>query len=184
MATFMDSIWDEVWSRLAGAVSLDDHPFRSFTLATVDSLGAPQARLMTLRGVDRVEHRIWVHSHQRASKIVELTANPAFAGNFFDPATLTTVRLRGTAACHLFDSSALAQFSRACTAAPHRNAADLLWPGSTDLLQRAITRKAFREFVAIALTVEEIVWMQVTGSEVWHVRLRESDAWTPENMPD
>jgi len=177
-------VLDQAWERFGAGVELACHPFRNFTLATTDGSGLPQARLMTLRGVERDAGRLWLHSHQHSAKVMEITSNPAFAATFFDPEHMVSIRVRGTAACHLFDSAALAEFSRGAVAAGRGNAADLLWPGSPDALQHAITRKAFREFVAIALTVDELVWMQIAGGKVRHVRFREREGWQCEAMVD
>jgi pyridoxine/pyridoxamine 5'-phosphate oxidase len=82
--------------------------FRTTTVATVGSEGAPIARTMVLRWFDPTTRLLTVHSDQRARKIADISRTPRVAVHVYDARASLQVRLSAMARVHAGDAMARA----------------------------------------------------------------------------
>jgi pyridoxamine 5'-phosphate oxidase len=88
--------FDRAWAMLAAAPGDPTSGLRLPVVATVSD-GAPDARVIVVRSVDRAAHSLTVYSDRRAAKIAVLAAAPRVAVTGYDTATRLQLRLHGTA---------------------------------------------------------------------------------------
>ncbi len=119
-----------LWSRLGRAVRDRRSPWHTPAVATTAPDGAPRARIMVLRAVDRSSGLFRLHTDARAAKAADLAATPRAALLFYDPGAKLQLRVEGPARVETATPAAdlawaaTRPFSRRCYTAPHP-------PGST-----------------------------------------------------
>lgn len=86
-----------IWQKLGRACRDRRSAWRTPVLATVGSDGAPRARILVLRDVDRDGRQLILHSDARSGKMAELSASPLVALTFYDPREQLQLRVSGTA---------------------------------------------------------------------------------------
>lgn len=121
----LEGVRARAWALLARGVKDRRAPFHQPALATVDALGWPTARTVTLRGVDPVARAVWCHSDVRSAKVSEIDAADGRAAFlFYDKPGKTQIRLSGRTVIHRQDTPARTgwartnTFSRRCYLAP------------------------------------------------------------------
>jgi len=92
----MDIIYASMISDLKKATSLKDHPFRYFTLATVDPGGVPKLRTMVLRNVDE-QLNLTVYTDRRSEKVQHLENSDTVSLLFYDTARLLQITMHAKA---------------------------------------------------------------------------------------
>lgn len=95
-----------VW--VAGALAAALPEATAMTLATVDTAGLPDARVVLLKGLD--ERGVWWFSNRRSAKGQQLADRPVAAAVLFWPQQERQVRLRGRVE-HLPDDESDAYFA-------------------------------------------------------------------------
>ncbi len=86
-----------VCDRLSLAADTPSDSMHLQLLATLDTSGCPDARLMVLRGVSLERPALWFHADAQSRKIAQIKANPAASVVAFDPSNDLQIRLRGHA---------------------------------------------------------------------------------------
>lgn len=87
----------QCWEQLAMAVTERSHSWRFATLATTDAQGAPQARTVVLREVDRKTQTLSVYTDARSPKIDHLQRQPNASLVFWCPMLQWQLRVQARA---------------------------------------------------------------------------------------
>jgi pyridoxine/pyridoxamine 5'-phosphate oxidase len=160
------AVQDAVWDALARGVRERWSPWSLPTLATVGPDGAPQARVIALRGADRAARTLTFHTDARSDKVAALAACRAAAVTFFDPADAVEARFTGRVAVHRDDPVARACWNDA-SALSKSAAAIALAPGTPlaqatpfeRLVQEGSADVAYSHFAALVLEIESLDWL-------------------------
>ncbi len=121
----LDEILENVWHLLTRGLQERRHGFHLPVLATFDPQSGPQARAVVLRGLDRRQRLLRLHTDLRSAKVAEIAREPRVGLQFHDPAEQTQVRVQAVARLHRTDAAAEAAwrgtrlFSRRCYLARH-----------------------------------------------------------------
>jgi pyridoxamine 5'-phosphate oxidase len=171
-----DALADESWTRLEHAGDDPNHPMRVLVMATVGADGAPEARLMVLRGADRGLARLWFYTDRRSEKADQLRRQPQVAAVTYDAESGVQLRLRGAATVdesgRLADQhwSQVGMAIRALYASPDAPGRPLRQPDprlmgvkrSIDAGGEAASRG---NFAVIEVAVDSIEWLQIADGE-------------------
>lgn len=120
----LDAAFEQLWQRLGRGVADRRSPWHTPAVATLGNDGAPEARVMVLRGVDRERAVLRVHTDRRAGKVAGLARDPRASLLFYDSGAKLQLRARGIARLLLHGSAADAawaatsRFARRCYLAP------------------------------------------------------------------
>lgn len=90
----LDGLADRAWAHLHRAAAEPDAPMRLFSLATAGLGGAAEARMMVLRGADRVGWTLRARTDRAARKVDELQATPLATLLFWHRADSLQIRAR------------------------------------------------------------------------------------------
>ena len=74
-----------------------EHPWRVFTLSTVDDAGRPQSRSVVMREVESQNWLLRFYSDSRSPKILQLQHNPNVSLCFWNPLLKQQLRAEGVA---------------------------------------------------------------------------------------
>lgn len=97
-------MYEHIWHELCAAAAARRHGFHTFTLATVDKQGCPQARTMVLQGADPVRRSLRFHCDARSPKVAELRGNTPICALFYGAKEKLQVRAYGSVALHHDDA--------------------------------------------------------------------------------
>ena len=87
----------DLWGFINNALLENGHPWRVFTLSTVDADGRPHSRSVVLR---EIEPQCWImrfYSDSRSPKILQLQHNPNVSICFWNPQLKQQLRAEGVA---------------------------------------------------------------------------------------
>ena len=162
----LPAVLDAVWEALARGVRERWTPWGLPTLATVGGDGAPQARVIALRGADRAARTLTFHTDARSDKAAALAAHRRAAVTFWDPRDAVEARFTGRATVHRDDDVARACWQDA-SALSQSAAAIALAPGTPlahatafeALVQEGSAAMAFTHFAAIVVEIETLDWL-------------------------
>lgn len=90
----------KVWEALRDGARKRQHAFHHAAVLSVDELGFPSGRMMTLREADEAGRGLRFHLDRRSAKFREWQERPAMAVLFYDVAGMWQVRARGLAELH------------------------------------------------------------------------------------
>lgn len=90
------SYLEEVRAELKKGATQKDHPFRYFTLATVGLDQVPRLRTVVLRKVSD-DLKLTIYTDSRSKKMIHLKENKKVGLLFYNPKTLTQIRIEGPA---------------------------------------------------------------------------------------
>lgn len=93
----LDEAEAAIWQMLARAARDRRSAWHTPVLATVGLDGAPQARVLVLRGVDRPRRTLRLHTDARTAKVGEIRREPRVALLFYDAGARLQLRACGTA---------------------------------------------------------------------------------------
>lgn len=96
----LEEVDSSAWLALEGAPKDPQSGFRFVDLCSVDLSGRPQARVVVLRRVDRLERLVEIHTDTRSQKWVELSNNPIATILGFCASARVQLRLSGTVRLH------------------------------------------------------------------------------------
>jgi general stress protein 26 len=171
-----DALAAESWNRLEQASDDPNHPMRMLVLATVCAAGAPEARLMVLRGADRRLGKLWFYTDRRSEKVEQLRRQPQITAVTYDAEAGVQLRLRGTAGVDesgpLADQhwSQVGMAVRVLYASPDAPGRPLRQPDPRLMgVKRSIDAggeaTARANFAVIEITLDSIEWLQVVDDE-------------------
>lgn len=89
-----DTVIASVWTALEHAVDAPADPLRTPVVSTVHA-GAPQSRIMVLRGVNTTARSLFFHTDVRSAKWDQIGAAPRGALLFWDPEARHQIRMAG-----------------------------------------------------------------------------------------
>ncbi len=92
----LDRSWSRAWSELVRGVNDRRHGFHTPTVCTADEAGAPQGRIVVLRGASESNRNLVFHTDARAAKCGQLSAGAAWV--FYDAARKLQIRAGGPTA--------------------------------------------------------------------------------------
>ncbi len=92
-AAGLTTLHDQVWTLLTRGVKDRRAAARHLTLATVSQDGKPQARTVVLRGADKANATLDVHTDIHSAKVAELRSNPFAALLVWDSSAHLQMRL-------------------------------------------------------------------------------------------
>ena len=88
-------IFKELQTELALGVTKKGHPFRYFTLATLEN-SIPQQRTVVLRKFTE-SSRLTIYTDSRSKKISQITKNSMVSGLFYHPKKMIQLKIEGKA---------------------------------------------------------------------------------------
>lgn len=88
-------LFEQLKSELASGSSKKGHPFRYFTLATLNNT-VPQQRMVVLRKFSD-NFRLTIYTDGRSQKISQITSNPTVSGLFYHPKKMIQLKIEGKA---------------------------------------------------------------------------------------
>ena len=91
-AQSLDTLFDQVWTRLSRGVHDRHAPARHPTLATV-AQGQPQARTVVLRAANKAEGSLHVYTDLHSAKVAELRTTPCAALHVWDSSAHLQTRI-------------------------------------------------------------------------------------------
>lgn len=86
-----------LWQALGRAAKDRRSPWHTPVLATVAADGAPQARVLVLRQVERDARLLRLHSDARTPKVAQIRAEPRVSLLLYDPGARLQLRIAGLA---------------------------------------------------------------------------------------
>ena len=89
-------IFEQLKNELVSGIKKRGHPFRYFSLATVDSFNQPQTRTVVLRNVN-AELELFFFTDIRSHKVEQVQDNPNVSALFYHPEKQLQLRLNGRA---------------------------------------------------------------------------------------
>jgi len=102
----------KIWQQLKTAPADKHSKFKNFTVATIDSNGLPDARIVVLRQVDDESRMLWFHTDVRSGKIAQLQAKPEVLLLFWDEEQQVQLRCRASTTIHTDDTEASNQWAK------------------------------------------------------------------------
>lgn len=157
---------DAAWSAIERGAVERWTPWGLPMLATAGPDGAPGARVLALRRVERAERRLWFHTDLRSPKVEALRREPRASVLFWSPADAVEVRLAGRVAVHADghgadaawrDASPLSQSAARIALAP---GTPLRRASSFDaLVQEGDEAVARSHFCALAFVADTLDWL-------------------------
>lgn len=89
-------LFEQLKMELVNGFSKKGHPFRYFTLATIDKKGTPQQRTVVLRKANP-ELELLFYTDRRSHKIQQIVANDTVSALFYHPKKLLQLKIEGIA---------------------------------------------------------------------------------------
>ncbi len=178
----------EAWKHLEDAGDDPTHPMRLLTLATVDEQGAPDARLLVLRGASRENRRLWFHTDCRSKKAQQLQHQPEVCVVGYDNRDDVQLRVFGTTRLHHGNEIAEQHWMQTNIAVRNMYGSSNI-PGASlpehdprvhrhqVLMDTELAEVGRYNFLVIALIVDRIDWVQVNGPLQRRALLRSETDW-------
>jgi general stress protein 26 len=133
--------------------------WRTPVLATVGADGAPQARTLVLRGVDRESRRLQLHSDSRAGKVAAIGHEPRVALTFWCPRDRLQLRIAGLATVEASGDLVAEAWLRVPPVA-RRNYLTALPPGAPlDGGTPEVTTTRSAHFALIGISIQSMDWL-------------------------
>lgn len=92
----IDTYFEEIKAELEKGATQKEHPFRYFTLATVGLDQVARLRTVVLRNLSK-DLKITFFTDSRSKKMIHLQENKKVGLLFYNPETLTQIRIEGLA---------------------------------------------------------------------------------------
>lgn len=183
-----ERVAEETWTRLAQACDDPTRATRNVILATVDDRGAPDARLMVVRGADRRLGRLWFHTDIRSPKIEQIRARPDVAVIVWDPSGCVQLRITGTAKVETTGPRADSHWRQAAMGlqillASHDDPGRPLTQPDPRLvgMKRALDageeQIARSRFAVIEVAIDSIEWLQVSDDVQRRAIMQAANGW-------
>jgi len=173
----LPDVLDTIWGRIGGALDGRWTSWALPALVTVAEDGAPRARVLALRAVDRDTRRFVFHTDARSDKVGELAAEQRVAVLFFDRDDAVQVRFDGLCEVHHADPVAAAAWRdvsglrRAACAVGPEPGAPLDAPQSFATLPAADEADAgFANFAVLVVEADAIDWLWLGPQDMRRAR--------------
>lgn len=166
--------YDRVWQELSSAVHNRRHSFHTFTLATIDEQGFPQARTMVLRRIDREGKIIQFNCDARSPKVSELSETPTVCVLFYGAKEKLQVRACGAVTIYCNDAISeetwgkMQPMSRDCYRTPFAPSSE--YTDSTTNIELLSVSEGYSNFVVCNLTLSSLEWLSLSSEG--HQRVR------------
>jgi pyridoxamine 5'-phosphate oxidase len=158
----LDAMDAHAWTLLARGANEARSLLHTPVLASIGLDGAPQARTVVLRAVDRAARQLRIHTDRRSPKFAELQHDPRVTLLAYDAAETLQVRLRGAASLHTGDALAHAAWvasapsSRACYAQTEPPGSAIDCPGIAPPVPASESQAGYENFAVVLLSVTAI----------------------------
>jgi general stress protein 26 len=182
-----------LWRWLEQAADNPSHPIRLMTLATRDSVGHPDARLMVLRGADRDSARLWMHTNPNTHKLRHIREHQQVCLVAYDPASGVQLRLYGCATVHTQGRIQKQHVEQTAAWLSNYDAAQTkvddpenkLDPRSEAFLAQPPDEREITIFASTAIIdihLDAIDWQQILNQNVSRFTMLGRDDWKPETV--
>jgi hypothetical protein len=183
-----ERIGEETWTRLALACDDPTQPMRTVVLASVNDRGAPDARLMILRGADRQSGRLWFYTDVRSAKLEQLRAQPTVTVVAWDPTPCVQLRFNGTATVRTTGENTDDHWRQASMgllvllSSPDEPGRPLTRPdprlvGMKHSLDAGDLKTARDRFAVIEVAIFSAEWLQISGNEQRRAIMHGANGW-------
>lgn len=150
-----------IWTELQRATLDRHHEWRTPILASVDALGAPQARTVVLRGADARAAQLVFYTDRRSPKVAELRATPAAALVLWSTRLSWQLRVSATAQVHTEGPGVDAAWARVSVSAAAGDYLSAQAPGAA--LDDATTAPpAAHHLAVVTLQVVDMDWLELS----------------------
>jgi len=162
-------IFEQLKNELVSGIKKRGHPFRYFTLATVDVLNQPQSRTVVLREVNK-DLELFFFTDKRSQKIIQLQTNAKVSALFYHPRKLVQVQLTGSAAL-VQEEDYINSFWSTVTEASKKDYTTSKAPGSTIQRPEEVTYlEENHHFSVIKIVPESIAYLRLKKPN--HIRVK------------
>jgi hypothetical protein len=177
----LQSAHDHIWSLLEAATRDRAASWRLPVLATIGPDGAPRARTVVLRGVERAAAGLVLHSDRRAGKIVDIERDGRVALTFHDPVSALQLRAEGAAAL-VVDGDVLDRAWARVPEGSRPNYASVDPPGAP-LGGAGAIADGRPNFAIIRVELRRLEWLWLApGGHVRGESRREADDWVQQAL--
>ena len=171
-----EDVLSQIWALMEEGALDGQSPLHIPVVATVDSRGAPQARILVLRKVDPVRRVLGFSTDARSSKVADLSHTSGVSVVFYDPSTRTQIRAQGRSSVHRGDkiaeeawqvASVMARRCYRCSPGPGTAVTSSTSGLPSEMLQNSIDEtdiaRGFENFVFAKMSVERLDWLYLTS---------------------
>ncbi|WP_446051182.1 pyridoxamine 5'-phosphate oxidase family protein [Zobellia laminariae] len=123
------TFWDETLAEIKKGITERGHPFRFFTLATIDQLGAPSQRTVVFRHFNDNLSLVF-YTDERSQKVQEINKTGAISLLFYHPENLLQITIKGKASV-ITDPEVLKEYWSAVPDGNKKDYTTHIAPGST-----------------------------------------------------
>jgi hypothetical protein len=146
-------------------------PFHTPSLATIRADGGPAVRTVILRGFDRSQRHLRIHTDTRSTKRGEIDRDPRVALHFYDPGHKIQLRVDGQATVHVGDEiarrawDASQPMSRECYRVTPGPGTPLADPHGAYIDREPTDPLAgFENFAAVLITFDRLEWLYLAAA--------------------
>ncbi|MGJ8738212.1 pyridoxamine 5'-phosphate oxidase family protein [Zobellia laminariae] len=123
------TFWDETLTEIKKGITERGHPFRFFTLATIDQSGAPSQRTVVFRHFNDNLSLVF-YTDERSQKVQEIGKTRAISLLFYHPENLLQITIQGKASV-ITDPEVLKEYWSAVPDGNKKDYTTNIAPGST-----------------------------------------------------
>jgi pyridoxamine 5'-phosphate oxidase len=167
---------DKVWDALREGAQKRQHPFHHAAVLSIDDLGFPSGRMMTLREADEPALGLRFHLDRRSAKFREWLDRPQLAVLFYDIAGMWQIRARGRAELHWDNNIAAAAWAATHPMAQRTYLTEvspgeeLDWERESTYPQGLEAKRPTPEQSALGYTRFGVLWCRVEEWDSLHLR--------------
>ena len=143
-----------IWRLLARGAADAKHPFKLFSIATVNANGLPDARTVVLRACDITAKELCFHTDIRSGKIAHIIKQPEVCLLFWHPKQSLQLRIFGEAHFHHLDEKT----RQIIASLPPQQMALYGYGAKPGSIMEQVNQHAFDE----TLVVQNFAWVRVS----------------------
>jgi pyridoxine/pyridoxamine 5'-phosphate oxidase len=143
-----------IWRLLARGAADAKHPFKLFSIATVNANGLPDARTVVLRSCDIGDKELCFHTDIRSGKIAQIKKQPEVCLLFWHPKQSLQLRIFGEAQIHHLDEKTKQKIA----SLPPQQMALYGYDAKPGSIMEQVNQHAFDE----TLVVQNFAWVRVS----------------------
>lgn len=145
---------ETIWRLLARGAADAKHPFKLFSIATVNADGLPDARTVVLRNCDISAKELCFHTDIRSGKIAHIKKQPEVCLLFWHPKQSLQLRIFGEAHIHHLDEKTRQKIA----SLPPQQMALYGYGAKPGSIMEQVSQHAFDE----NLVVQNFAWVRVS----------------------
>lgn len=134
-----------------------NHPFRYFSLSTVDSEGKPESRMVVLRKFDASAVEFTIYTDARTPKIKSLASNPDAELLFYDHKKLCQIRVKASCIEQRKDPALFLQQHQAA----QKDYTTLMAPGTTIKAMDTVEYGIENHFIKLVFKAYQIDYLRL-----------------------